>query len=935
MNHEKITVSYELPPQVCRETEGGRIEQFRDAYPEIEAALGAFHVGDFEMENEGYIGIPVKLHVYTDPLALRIPEKRGTRIDAECEPNNYRYPGGKLTVFYVINTNTERVGTERDEVIIRDLLSRGFHVIVTDYLGEVRAKPPHIDWSMQAVRAAVHEGRAPLFGLPVTKWGFYILPAGYSIKIGLPFYNYAENGVDGVVDYIVDIWNNSLSRRVGRFAQGERHITYWGDKTDKEGNPLLDENGRPIPKRVRPDAVWEDEEKRLIKVCYTIADDITDCCKPTGEPLDMNLYLDLMYPVKPKHKVPAMALHSSSQDRNDNHMDPTRPTMTGFLFRGYAGVTYDHAYTPMARDDHMGYFEGEIKDGRRTDFTLRFATAMESLTSPIRLLRKLAELCPEYGLDGDAIGSYGHSKGAPTNILGTRHPECLPKEDYLRGYHGELSAPQQNTIYEDGSPIPSNIRLVYTSNGGGGAYLASDMAPTVVTQGELDGRFSSNSHYGSILAILRALDIPALDMSMPKVGHKMIYGYSEARDYDMYDALSHFSNYHLKGAPSRCLYILPKEGETCISATDKIRIKFTGEHTREAIEAGVSITHEDGAPVMCDIESHFRGNEWTFSPHGIIGGEEITVSVSEGLTDKRGTLAEAPRTIRYLTAPERQGAVSIEKIGNALLLRFPRPRRMRGERVGLRISTPRSCGRIGIYPPAGGKAIATSGSAMVGEYDIDITDYVSETRQRMISLLLRPMREAKERILLSYPMANADSTSPFTSVEERIYPPEEASSYRPAAPRGEVVPCSDGSGHACRFAAGESVYLHDIIPLRGECDLGRKYRISFEAMSPEGRSMHAKVICRDLLHEEPYMDFYSDSACLLELTPGEWKRGEFTFVPNNPDYLDKRHPKSTLVFLGTASVKIPSDSMFLRNLTVTELGGETALDDASVKAVIY
>ena len=90
----KKTVEYDLPKQVCRSTVGGRVEGAVDAFPAIDAALERFRVGQSRIADDGYIGIPLTITVYTDPSRNRIPKtgRDAERIDAETEPNNLRHP---------------------------------------------------------------------------------------------------------------------------------------------------------------------------------------------------------------------------------------------------------------------------------------------------------------------------------------------------------------------------------------------------------------------------------------------------------------------------------------------------------------------------------------------------------------------------------------------------------------------------------------------------------------------------------------------------------------------------------------------------------------------------------------------------------------------------------------------------------------------------
>jgi hypothetical protein len=80
-----------------------------------------------------------------------------------------------------------------------------------------------------------------------------------------------------------------------------------------------------------------------------------------------------------------------------------------------------------------------------------------------------------------------------------------------------------------------------------------------------------------------------------------------------------------------------------------IRMKFSGEHTEEEIRKNVRLVHEDGTPLKVRIRSFFRGNEWTFTPLDLYGGETVRVEVLPTLRDKRGNLIGKARSVTFKT----------------------------------------------------------------------------------------------------------------------------------------------------------------------------------------------------------------------------------------------------------------------------------------------
>ena len=80
-----------------------------------------------EIANDGYIGIPVGIKTYVK--------------DAASATSNTPY------IMYIVNTNTTRYGTDSDEVILTDMLDKGYVVTVIDYYNNEKAKTPDLECS--------------------------------------------------------------------------------------------------------------------------------------------------------------------------------------------------------------------------------------------------------------------------------------------------------------------------------------------------------------------------------------------------------------------------------------------------------------------------------------------------------------------------------------------------------------------------------------------------------------------------------------------------------------------------------------------------------------------------------------------------------------------------------------------------------------------
>ena len=941
-------------------TESGTVEGKEDAFPAIRDALTQYQVGQTQtMADDGYIGISVDITVYNDPDALPTPTKQDEleRFWETTEPNPVSLSKtGKPLILYVINTNTVRYGTDSDVNIITDLLGEGYVVMVVDYKNEKRSATPDLDWSLQLVRTKYKDYTG---SLDIWDKYNYILPAGYSIKRGVQFFNYEQSAVDGILEYFMEVWNIDLKRTTGDYARGDSWKVIWGQKElldgtlvyqDSEGNRCIPYEGgyayytqnedysytvgaavadpstvTPLYKKVSDDAIWVNASTRQIKIRYAIAEDYWDCVKPNGDRIDFNLYSDIYYPTNPEGKVPVMMLASSSELRASATQTATRPISTGFMFTGYAFVNYDHAYTPMSRTDHFGYFEGE--DSRRTSFTVRYQTGIQAQTAAVRQVRALAEAYPElFALDLNAIGVWGHSKGAAVNVLGTQHPELQPNEGFLPGHSDECSGTQQWLTYTDGTPIPSNVQLVYTSNGGGTSFIYPDNVPTVVTQGEEDGSFSNNTHYAKILGALRALDVPALDMSMEGVGHTTIYGYNEERDYDMYQALFDFVDYHLYGRAAVCEYILPKSGTRGVDVKDDIIIKFTGSIPESEIQEKVKVVNARTGEFVDGIwESAFCRNEWTFKPMGLEGGTVYTVIVPETLTDDRGNAIKARKTISFRTAYDTAFSaaevistdgsftlVGTEGAENGVFFVFDPINVTHNIGTVLRFSVRnKAATALCVYGvssynktnPEG--SVLTAPLATVGVADseiveVNVSEYVASLSSGEAPVFyVEAVKSAGESTLFESDLNEADSRGVFA---------------------GQTFAQSPNGSAAMRIKMGGSASVNLFPSGITESDYGRLITVTFDAYATIDRPLHTCMrLNSDLVLDNGkyYVDFYNDAYTVAYLKAGEWNTITLTYRIDDYDYVNKDSQK-TKFFISVGGESMSDEFVYVDNIRITE-----------------
>lgn len=268
-----------------------------DAGAAIYNAFKNYNVFSTQLENDGKIGIPVKINTYIKGTTNSMTQ----------------------TIIYVINHKMERIGTENDVSIITDLLNDGYIVVVLDYLNSPLSVSPDLDWSVQNLRTNINKG-SYLNGNSYRRDYMYVLPAGCRILRDVKYFGLLENGAKGTAEATVAAWNSS------EFKNG---------KASKI--PACEGNNYQKGK-------WFE------------ATSVDQLVKPDGTPLDFDLRMDFIYPSKPKKAAPLFLWASSSETRNGTSMTDVRPMQVGLLFKGFAAAQYDHEYYPMARNDHYGYF---------------------------------------------------------------------------------------------------------------------------------------------------------------------------------------------------------------------------------------------------------------------------------------------------------------------------------------------------------------------------------------------------------------------------------------------------------------------------------------------------------------------------------------------------------------------------------------------------
>ena len=684
---------------------------------ELAELSGYLHASVTTQDN--HVGLTANVHTYYDS-------------NKTYTVSNFGKPGTP-TILYVMNTNTERLGKKTDAEIVKSLLERDFFVIVVDYMNNPEAVSPALDWSLQDLRAQVigatsfkgkrytagtfTDGKLP--GANQTTAISYILPAGYDIAYEIPYFSYDQYGSAGIFERIVEIWNNDFK------SVHRRKIVKW---VDDNGVPRLDRTEALTIKSandtVNTDyATWfknadgtgsisqsalsklSAEEQKKYPYTYignTKVQDITDCKKPDGSFIDLNLYMDIIYPTDDTISVPVMACMSSSYTRASSWTSPTRPFLTGFLFSGYAGVVSDYALTPMCRDDHYGYFCGNSQvnsvSGDNLTYSLFMHCGVESDTAMLRTVRKIGT----DGLNGlklnlnvNKIGGYGNSKGGLITRLASKHPELMTNTIPLNGHLGEtryealndptygytdpyvtsdgkttnslirLPEEQPCLTYDNGDPIPSGLDLVY-ANCGSLTNTVTEGGSPMFGAGTQGGTFGDNSYwtfYRDLFSYAKNADIPFFGVVAPDPGHDFGNGMDKDYGIDTYWAFHRYADYWLGSGDAECVIIdvdttadigiaaeVPIDNIYEISEASSIKLQFTGPVSYDEIQR-VTVTDSTSGKTLTGTWTSIFGNcQWKFVPYDIEDGRYYRVNVPADLMTENGHTLKEGKSLLFRTA---------------------------------------------------------------------------------------------------------------------------------------------------------------------------------------------------------------------------------------------------------------------------------------------
>ena len=729
---------------------------------EMEKNFSAYRLGEVKhIEMDGYIGIPVRLSVY---YAAEAPVTAGI--------------GGTPLILYVVNTATERIGMRSDTEIIRSMLDRGYLVCVVDYLGNERARTPALDWSLQAMRANINAGKYfSDLGIPAGNYKeTFVVPAGYDVSLSHSFWEIDKHSAAGTLEYITKVWNTDV-----RFIYGERVIS-WVDASGKRKSVQTAYDGS-APAWLNASGAL-DESGSYIKIKHTLAEDVEDCVKPDGTPLEMQLYMHIIYPTAPKKKVPVMCFAASSEHLADAVGTAGRPQMNGFVFSGYAGVLIDYGYVPMARADHYREFSGTAGvTGDNVTYSIAFYNGVKINTAAMRYLRYLAASDEAFFFDSKSIGIYGNSKGGWMMMLGAEHPELLAEHRFFEGHHGETRYEAGETaasasgrigggevqpwLAYNGEPLDSGADFIYASCGGGEQHITHGHAPTFVSCNLGDKTYYATSNH--FVNCCRNHDVPCLWLEINK-GHTFAYGEDVRWGVDSYEAFFAFANYYLRGDAVSVLYTSFTKQNTEIDPAAPIVIKFSGAVPAEAIR-NITCKSEDGTAVLGTWSSQFGNTEWKLAPFAPLApATEYTLTVPATLAGDNGIAMGKDAVFAFTTRA--QSITEVRLVGGikgSYYYFTVDAAMLDAEKLLLRFAaTSDAYNLVKIYPVLAFNAENPDASAVskveigsvpifgVGVYTCDVTSYVKTlSAKKTAAFLLKSERKVGDHTVFSAVMDHA------------------------------------------------------------------------------------------------------------------------------------------------------------------------------------
>lgn len=919
-----------------------------DAMTAINNAFSDKKKGAQSLSSDGYIGIPVELSVYFDSANHTVT----SGFD------------GTPVVLYVVNANVERIGTESDVTIIQSMLERGYVVMTVDYKSNPLAASPSLDTSLQYIRQGVqNRSYVKSFFPSGTYYENHVVPAGYNLTLNAVFWEADKHGADGTFDKIIENWNNDFKGTKGsslvKWVHSDGSRKKVANASDGSAPVWYNSNG----------AV--DANGQYTRVKWTVAETITDCVNPDGSPIDLNLYMNIIYPTSPAREVPVMCIASSSGHLSRTTENVTRPHHNGFLLGGYAFVEFDYLYVPMARDNSFGYYDGKTSSGSvsgdQMTYSVHLYSDKEINTAAMRYIRYLALSDAKYSFKSDAIGVYGNSKGGWMTFLGEAvlNAPLVDKSDYqtaaehesaishritsfwetrnFENHHGETR--YENGITEtytkdgatidggelqpwltyNGEEILSGANFIYASNGSNEEDVTAGHAPIFVGVHLEDTYNAAYGNSSTFVNLCRTLDIPSMFFEVP-LGHTVVVGEDLNYGVDTYGALFDFAGYYLKGDAVKVVWATPLNGSGNASLTGDIKIKFTGPVSNSEIEK-VLVTDALGNIVSGSWTPLYGKTEWTFSPSAMQGDTTYTVTVPASLSGDNGRAMGDEYRTSFKTGSA--AAVSADGLWDNLAeFTVPElPAGAEGYKLRFYVSND-AANTVNVClcenrADKSGSFVSAVNLKGAGYYEVDITDSVKDKVGETVYFLMKPVNAPTVKTRYS-----ADFSTSAAGCGNTVY---SAVSVENGTLKTYIKP-NNGKYVNHVFYDNPTVLFMQSTAINGgravtDSDYGRKFTVSFKVYCEKERVIQVRLNSCTSSSEE-IID-YDMNIYNFYTVPGEWKTFSFDYVVYDTDYGTIGNHKKTLS-VGASADGNNEGAIYFDDLTVTETLTEVTVTEADI-----
>lgn len=881
---------------------------------DIETKLSAYKAeSTVQLDNDGYIGIPVEMTMFHDEAKTIKPGYGGTPV-----------------ILYVVNTQVERIGTDSDVTIIQSMLNRGYVVLVVDYLNHAKAVSPALDYSIQEIRASVQSRAYFTSTLPSgTYYDNHVVPAGYNVRLGDVFWEIDKHASDGTLEKIVENWNNDL-----RGTQANDLVKWVHADGTRKKTQTASDGTTPVWYNASGTV---DTNGQYTKVKYTVAETVTDCVNPDGSPIDLDLTMDIIYPTNPKNSVPVMALASSSAYFGSATQTADRPHMNGFLFNGYAGMVYDHLFVPMQKQTSFGYYDGKSAgavSGDTMTYSLQIYNDKKINTAAMRYVRYLSlSNGSTFNFDQNAIGVYGNSKGGWFIFLGSEDVQTATVENpgnyattealekaidanitsftekrQYPDHHGETryangltdsytvdgltvdGGELQPWLTYNGEEILSGAQFIYASNGMQDEDITDNQAATVVTAHFKDD-YNSHIYFANReINLCREHDVATLFFELP-TGHTFMYGEDLNYDVDTYLALFDFAGYYLKNDAVKVIYSDPLKGHAGVAVDSPITVKFTGPVSATEIEK-VTVADSQGNTLDGVWTAQFGRTEWTFTPEIMSGSTTYTLNVPSDLKGENGktigeqyestfiteydsattaTVATGEGMYYYFTVP------ALTENANSYTLRF-RVTNDAANTAGLYSVT--DFDPTNLATAMVGEKLDEINLRGLGYYEIDVTPYVAEKTGQQVAFFIKTEKQAEATTVF-----NATFEDGLHGAVKVDYSVLSQDTINGNGVMKVVLKNNDGQ-YKNNTYYGNLTNAFKISNILGEtiteADYGRKFTISMRVYDTISRVMEMRLnSCSSETYDSLDYDWHIYN---YQTKAGEWTTFEFEYVVYDTDY---------------------------------------------------